>query len=293
MKVEVGIIILNWNGMQDSLKCLESLTKITKEEFDSEIYVIDNDSSDNSVQAIKNKFPNVDLLVNSENLGYSGGNNVGINKALGRGVDYILLLNNDTIVAPTFLDELVKFSKNHKEVGIIGPVLKFKKGFEVFYDLGGKINKFIGRTSHNKVSLLTGELPREADYLSGACLLIKKQVFATLGVLEPSYFFGFEDVELCLKAREKGFKIYIVPTALVEHLISSSIGATSPLKTYYLLRNNLLFVYRNFSLPFTISSYLYLAVLSVKIFINSPRNLNSLKDAWWDFLRGKTGKKSS
>lgn len=291
MKLTVGIVILNWNGKEDTLKCLESLTKVTKQEYLSEVYVVDNGSSDNSVAVIKAKFPHVDLIANGENLGYSAGNNVGITKALARGADYILLLNNDTVVTVRFLDELVKFSKNHKQSGIVGPVLKFKKGFEVFYDLGGRLNKFFGRTSHVQVSLLTAELPREADYLSGACLLIKKEVFTAVGLLEPTYFFGFEDVELCLKARQKGFKIYSVPTSLVEHSISGSIGATSPLKIYYLLRNNLLFVYRNFAAPNTIFSYLYLAALSAKMFINSTRNLAPIKDAWWDFVRGKSGAK--
>lgn len=291
-KPQVAIIILNWNGREDTLAALESLGKITTAYFSPQVYVVDNHSTDGSVESIKSKFPNVELIVNDANLGFSGGNNVGIKKALEKNADFVMLLNSDTVVTPNFIDELIKFINSHKDAGIVGPVLKFKKGFEIFYDLGGQLNFLIGRTTHRQVSLLSQELPREVSYLSGACLLIKKEVFDKIGLLNPDYFFGFEDVEFALEAKRHGFKIYIIPNSLIEHKISGSIGATSTLKIYYLLRNNLMFVSRQIPFPNTVFSYLYLLILSVKIVINSTRNLSAVKDAWGDFLRGKVGKKA-
>src|SRR3989344_1614119 len=111
---------------------------------------------------------------------------------------------------------MVKFALTNKKAGIIGPVLRFKRGFEVFYDLGGSLNPLIGRTSHRTVSLLTGELPHRVDYVSGACMLIKRSVLDKVGLLDEPYFFGFEDVEFCLQARKNGFDVFNVPTAIVE-----------------------------------------------------------------------------
>ncbi len=290
-KLKVGIVVLNFNGRADTIDCLASLEKLTGKEAEALIYVVDNNSHDKSVEDIREKFPKIEVIANNENLGFSGGNNVGIKKALQTEVDWVLLLNNDTIVEPNFLDELIKFGRTHPKAGILGPTLKFKKGFEVFYDLGGSINPWFGRTTHKTVSLLADQLPQKVDYLSGACMLIRKEVVTKIGMLEEEYFFGFEDVEFCLEAKKAGFEIYNVPTALVEHKISSSVGQTSPLKIYYLLRNNLRFFYRNLLLPKNLFGYVYLAVLSVKMVINSPHYIVPVSQAWADFVRGRFGKK--
>lgn len=290
-KIKVGVVVLNFNGRSDTLDCLASLEKLTNKEADPTVFVVDNNSHDKSVEEIREKFPKIEVIANSVNLGFSGGNNVGIKKALQTKADFILLLNNDTIVEPNFLDELVKFGRSHPRVGILGPTLKFKRGFEVFYDLGGKINPWFGRTTHKTVSLLADQLPSKVDYLSGACLLIRSAVINKIGMLEEDYFFGFEDVEFCLEARKNGFEIYNVPTSIVEHKISGSVGQTSPLKIYYLLRNNLRFFYRNLILPRNLFGYFYLVVLSAKIVFNSPRYIVPISQAWADFVRGRFGKK--
>ena len=291
-KAKVAIIVLNFNGQTDTLGCLESLMRLKNDQFNADIYLVDNHSTDRSVEIVRAKFPSVELLVNAENLGFSGGNNVGISKALKQDSDWILLLNNDTVVEKNFLDELLKFASVNKKVGILGPALKFKRGFEIFYDLGGVINPLFGRTTHRTVSLLTDQLPRKVDYVSGACMLLKREVVEEIGLLEEKYFFGFEDVEYCRTAKRRGFEIFNVPSSVVEHKISSSIGAVSPTKNYYLLRNNLLFFYRELLFPKNLLGYLYLMVLSLKMAIGSPRQLGVISLAWSDFFRGRFGKKS-
>lgn len=288
-KVKVGIIVLNWNGKEKTLSCLKSLEKITTTQAQVQVLVIDNNSTDDSVSQIKKDFPHLELLVNDQNYGYSGGNNVGIQKLLNKDTDWVLLLNNDTVVEPDFLDNLLKFATSRDKIGIVGPMLKFKRGFEVFYDLGGSVNPLFGRTSHREVSLVSNEPPRRADYVSGACMLIHRSVFDKIGLLDEDYFFGFEDVDFCLTAQENGFEVYCVPTSLVEHQISASFGQTSPLKIYYMVRNNLRFVYKKFIFPKNIIGYFYILVLSFKIFLNSARFYQAIIHAWLDFLRGKFG----
>jgi GT2 family glycosyltransferase len=270
---------------------LESLSQITTQVCLPEIIVVDNASIDNTPSEVRDAFPGVEVIVNPSNLGFSAGNNVGVRKALERGNDYVLLLNNDTKVEKNFLDQLVRFAQSKKEAGIVGPVLKFKKGFEVFYDLGGKLNPFFSRTSHVQVSLITDRVPHRVDYLSGACLLIKKEVIEETGYLHEPYFFGFEDVEFCFLSRKGGFYTYIVPNSLIEHKVSSTIGQASPLKIYYPLRNNLYFISRQVSFPFNLLSYLYVTALSIKMFLNSPRFFFPIKDAWRDFLTSHFGQK--
>lgn len=289
-KEKVAIIILNWNGKADTIECLNSLARIDTNKTDPWIIVVDNHSHDNSVNIFKEKFPGVTVIANNENLGFSGGNNVGIKLALEKKYDYILLLNNDTVVANDFLDALVTFSQSEKKAGIIAPVLKFKKGFEVFYDFGGVLNPIFGRAYHRQQSLLTDTTPKKTDYVSGACMLIKREVLEKIGLLDEAYFFGFEDVDFCLTTREAGYFVYLVPQALVEHKISASLG-NSPLKIYYLLRNNLRFIKQKFVFPWTLTSYLYGLVLGAKMIVNQPRYFSVVGMAWWDFLRGKTGEK--
>lgn len=290
-KPAVAIIILNYNGKRDSIDCLESLGRMSNRNFNFEIMLVDNGSVDKSVEIISNKYPMVSLIENHDNIGFSAGNNIGIKKALENGADLILLLNNDTIVHKDFLDELVVFAAANKKAGILGPALKFKKGFEVFYDLGGKLNSVFGRTTHQTVSLISGELPRRVDYVSGACMLIKSEVTRKIGLLDEPYFFGFEDVEYCYLARKNGFEVYNVPSSVVEHKVSASLGHNSPLKIYYLLRSNLRFIARQILFPKNLFGYLYLIVLSLKMFFNSPRYAISIMQAWVDFLRGNFGRK--
>lgn len=231
------ILLLNTNGKKDTVECLKSL-RTTNTSF--KVIVVDNASTDGSVKAIKKKFPGVEIIENKINLGFAGGNNVGIRYALKKRADEIMLLNNDTIVPPGLIKNLVSNSSD-----VTGCILKFYRNGEVFYDLGGHINWWIGRASHEEVRSVSEIEPRTPDYVSGAAMRIRRKVIEKIGLLDERFFIYYEDADFCTRAKKAGFKIAVEPNAIIFHKISAFRGRRSFFSVYHNLRSNLLFINKN------------------------------------------------
>ncbi|MCC6544980.1 MAG: glycosyltransferase family 2 protein [Nitrospirae bacterium] len=291
----VTIIILNWNGKDDTIECLKSVEKINYADYD--ILLIDNGSDDDSVKVFKNLYhnnPRIRLIENEKNLGFAEGNNIGIREALKRGSDYILLLNNDTVVKDDFLGELVKVGEEDKRYGIIGPKIYFWGVKKIIYAAGGGV---IGRLGQ---PLLTGLLREdrgqydkegETGFITGCALLIRREAVEKTGLLDEDYFFFFEDLDWNIRAKREGFLIAYAPKSIVWHRASSAVGFKSPNYYYYMTRNRILFVRKNFSvfsfiflfLPYFIFyRYLWLITkLSVNRKWEHVRAVN--RGVWWHF----------
>ncbi|MCP4536078.1 MAG: glycosyltransferase family 2 protein [Chloroflexi bacterium] len=241
----VTIIILNWNGLADTLACLESLAHLDNADA-CEILVVDNGSTDGSPPVIRERFPSVTLIEVEENLGFTGGNNVGMQWALERGSDYALLLNNDTEVAPDFLRLLVEAAEADSQVGIVGPTIYYYEEPQTVWSAGGKIDWRRGATwmvgLDERDTGQFGESPREMDFCTGCALLIKRDVLQRVGLLDDRFFTYYEETEWCVRARRAGFKIVHVPTAKMWHKIPLDARESSPLVHYYMTRNRLLFL---------------------------------------------------
>jgi GT2 family glycosyltransferase len=242
----VYIIILNWNGWQDTIKCIESCLKLAYPRY--RILIVDNDSTDGSMEKLHLRFPDIDILQTGSNLGFAGGNNVGIRHAIEQGADYVWLLNNDTIVDPSALVELVNVAKERDSVGIVGSKIYFYSQPDVIWFAGGLIRKLRGTSIHrghrekdegqyNKIS--------EVDYITGCSLLIKREVVAKVGLMDERFFLLFEEVDWNQRVKEQGYGILYVPFSKVWHKVSMSIGADSPAYFYYLIRNSLLFTLKH------------------------------------------------
>lgn len=255
---KIAILILNFNGKKDTLECLESIYRAL--EFKSLkvlVVVIDNGSTDNSIAAINKKFSQVKVIENKKNFGFAEGNNVGIRYALKNKFDYVLLLNNDTLVKKDFLVQLIKVAKKSKKTGIISPKIYFASGNEyhkdqykekergkVIWYTGGIIDWDNVLTSHRGVDEVDKgqyEKIEKTEFATGCCMLIKRKVFEEVGLLDKKYFLYLEDVDLCHRAKQAGFKIYFVPQAIIWHKNASSSAVGSSLQDYYLTRNRLLF----------------------------------------------------
>lgn len=274
------VIILNFNNKKDIILCLQSLIKAYSK---INVVVVDNGSSDGSVELIKAKFLSpprspfppssrlrragghlggvLKLIKNKENLGFAKGINKGIEFALKQGAESILLLNPDTEVTKGFLELLLT-----NKADIVGPIIKFKRKGEWIYDFGGKINFWLGRVNHDESSNPKAVFG-QPDYLSGCCLLIERRVFEKIGLLNEKYFLFFEDSDFCLKAKRAGFKVALEPKSMILHKLSE--GKKKPLYClYHLIRSNLIFV--NTWLPFYRRplAYLYLMALSFKMLLN-------------------------
>lgn len=257
------IIILSFNGGKDIIECLKSLKRKT-----AEVAVVDNRSTDNSVELIRKNFPRVKIIENKKNLGFARGCNVGIRYALKQGAGSVVLLNPDTVVEKRFLRSFLKpLLKNRAD--IVAPVIKFKRAGEWVYDLGGKVNWWLGRPKHLE-SNKKGDRKQEVDYVSGCAMLVKQPVFEKIGFLDEKFFLYFEDVDFCLRAKKAGFKIAVEPKSVVVHKLVES--KKKPFKQQlHLLKSNLLFIKRHvlfWRKPLAIS---YWWLLLVKIIIGRLR----------------------
>ena len=243
----VGIVIINFNQEKDTTACLSSLREIDHPNY--EIVLVDNASKNNSADRIKQNFPEITLIKNRENLGFSEGNNVGIRYLLKKETDHVLLLNNDTIVDRKFLTELVDGLEAYPNAGMAGPKIYYMGRPDVIWFAGGDFRSLSGRTFHYGLGQKDKgqfEKVREVGFVTGCALLVTRSVIEKVGLLDPDYFFSYEDVDWCVRAAKKHYKLIYVPSSRVWHKFAASAGGRfSPLYIYYRIRNNLLFTKKN------------------------------------------------
>jgi GT2 family glycosyltransferase len=251
----IAIVVLNWNGKQDTLTCLASLAQLN-----AEVIVVDNGSTDGSADAFRTQFPQYHLIENGENYGFAEGNNVGIRFAMHRGADMIMLLNNDTVVAPDILDHFVAQFAAAPEVGILGANICLFGQRETLDHLGGMWNPktatftFVGK---NEPATQWQE-SQELDYVCGAGIIIRRAVIEAIGLLDPRFFLIWEESDYCFRARRAGFKVATCPKARIWHKVSASF-TSKPHSTYFWWRNRLLWIEKNCS--FREKTSLYLRIL--------------------------------
>jgi GT2 family glycosyltransferase len=268
--MKITIIILNYNGGKDTLQCLNSCYQLPvfapssgrgAISYQLSITIVDNNSRDNSVREIKKRFPQVKIIENNENLGFAEGNNGGIRQALKEGSDYVLLLNNDTLVDKNLLVQLIKVMKKDKKTGIVSPKIYFSPGHEfhrqrykenekgkVIWYAGGRLDWNNVLTSHRGVDEVDKNQygrTEETDFATGCCMLIRKEVFEKVGLFDQRYFLYWEDVDLCQKAKEAGFKVIYTGQAFLWHKnAAGSGGAGGKTSVYYQTRNRLIFAFK-------------------------------------------------
>ena len=294
---KVHIILLNWNNEEDTLECVKSLEEINYDNY--KIIIVDNGSKIGSVLKIKKQYPEIKIIENKKNLGFAGGNNVGIKYAVENGADYVLLLNNDTTVEKDFLSELVKAGESDKKVGILGSKIFFYNEPNRIWFAGGKVSWMKNKGTHiglDEIDNKQYDEIKEVDYLTGCSLLIKKEVIEKIGVLAEDYFLYYEDTDFSLRARNAGYKIIYIPKSKIYHKISRSTKPGSSSYIYYHTRNGLVLAKRNGSLLNKIILYPYCVFLFLKqiikiIFIPKKRNWAfAVLKGERDFLLGKMGK---
>ena len=233
---EIWIVLLNWNQYALTAQCLRSLQKVTYPMLRS--LLVDNGSQDGSAQRIKAEFePGVLTLVNAENLGYAGGNNAGIRHALDHGADYVLLLNNDTVVAPDFVVPLLeRFRANAKTGAATAKIylmnateVERQTDEEVFWAVGGQIDWWWGAArcrGQGQVDRGQYDQPATVDYTQGCCMLVSKDAWQTVGLLDDQYFAYFEDGDWSMRCRAAGFELWYEPASVVWHLAGQALAVS-------------------------------------------------------------------
>jgi GT2 family glycosyltransferase len=238
----VYVIVLTYNHVDVTLTCLESINALTYPNY--EIVVVDNGSVDNTPEIVRQEFPELYLLANQYNLGFAGGVNVGIKYALWKNADYILLLNNDTIVTIDLLDKLIAKSKCLPDIGLLGPRITYYNEPAKTWFVGGMKSRFTNELIdlNSKMNVLTfDERIFEVDYLYGTAVLISREVFKKIGLFDEVFFMYNEDLDFCIRAKTAGFKLITVPNAVVKHLIETSSGQNSAFLNYHKTRSNVIF----------------------------------------------------
>ncbi|MEX1238609.1 MAG: glycosyltransferase family 2 protein [Cyclobacteriaceae bacterium] len=240
----VTIITINYNQLKLTCELLDSLRKIAYPAV--EIIVVDNHSKEDPTSVITEKYPEAKLIVSAENLGFAGGNNLGIKASTG---DYILFLNNDTEVHPDFLEPLVSlFESNAKAGAASSKILYHNSGETIQYAGSSSIDPFTGRSK----SIGYGEKDngqhnalRETELAHGAAMMVPRRAIDKVGLMPEFFFLYYEEVDWCESIKKAGYKIYFVPDSKVYHKESMSVGKGSTLKTYYMTRNRVLYMRRN------------------------------------------------
>jgi len=263
VKPKIAIIVLNYKQPDLTFTTIKSLKKIDHPSFDYQIILVDNGSPDDSFSKFTQKYKDdsiITLLKIESNLGYSGGNNFGINYALKNKFDYLLIVNNDVEVDKSFLNQLfLKLIENPLQ--IVAPKIYFAPGFEyhhnryqkneigkVIWALGSQIdwdNIYGSNIAIDEVDKgQFDKVNKKPDFISGCCFLVTSAFFKDVGLFDDRYYLYMEDTDLSLRAIKAGFQLTIVPKSIIWHLNSGSSGAASPLHDYFLTRNRLLFSFR-------------------------------------------------
>lgn len=273
---KVTAVLLNFNGYSDTINCIKSLYNLNYEKLN--IIVVDNASTDNSVQYIKSAFPNIRIITNKKNLGYSKGFNIGIKEALVLGSDFILVLNNDTLLNPELLNELVKTALSDHNIGaVFGKVLFY--GTNKLQSVGKSFNSYLLNSKligFGEVDTGQYDKVQQYDFADDVCLLISREALESIGGYDPDLFLYYEEVDLFVRLNKAKFKLYYNPNAIIWHKVSqSSGGGWNPIKSYHLSRSKIICLRKN------LNDFRFSIALLLISFTEIPKQMLN-----W-FLKGK------
>lgn len=319
MANSVAIIIVNWNNSKDTVDCIESIKRITYKNY--KIFLVDNGSDDDSFlkfQSLYTGAGNIELIKLNENIGFSGGNNVGIKAAMNGNFNYVMLLNNDTTVEPNFLDELIKVGESDEKIGVVGPKIYFYpfndnslqttnykpwpgklQTNRIWY--GGGDFTWLGGGKHlqyEEIDENPNETePKETKYMTGCAFLVKSEVLEKAGLMPEEFFLYYEDTDWSLSIRKAGYKIMYAPAAKIYHKVSRTTATLgNPKIHYYHIRNALLLSKRQAPKIILAGIYVWSAAHYLKqivklVILPSKRETSKMiMQGIEDFWKGKFGK---
>ncbi|MGH9151691.1 MAG: glycosyltransferase family 2 protein [Acidimicrobiales bacterium] len=243
----VHIVVLCWNGWEDTRECLESLRLVTYERVT--VLVVDNGSTDGTPERVAAGFPEFDLVCNPRNLGFAGGSNVGIRRALAAGADYVALLNNDTVVEDSFLQPLLSALQD-PGIGAVSPEIRYHDRPHLAWFSGGAIDWRTGWAYHTPPDPSRRTGPTDTPIVTGCCVVVPRDVFLRVGDFDERFFLIYEDTDWSVRSTRAGYRAVVVPESRVLHKVSASFRRDMPaLGTFYFTRNGLLFISKHARRP--------------------------------------------
>lgn len=288
----ICIILVNYNGYDDTVECIKSIENSDYDNY--KIILVDNGSKDKNKILNDNYINNAaDVIISEENLGFSGGNNLGIKYAQEKyDPEYYLLLNNDTVITKDTISNLKKGFDFDSKTGIITGKIYYFSEPKTIWAAGGKFNFNTGIADQPELGKIDDgvqyENTCEVSFATGCTMLISKQVINTVGYLEESYFLYAEDTDYCCRVLNAGFKIIYVGKALIYHKVSASTGKQSNMQQYYMFRNNCYIIKKYCNKP--LYGYARRIYRTIKEMKYEHYSLRVLYKAWRDFHKGIIGK---
>lgn len=292
-------IILNNNRCKDTLECLESLSRGTYSNHT--MIVLDNQTTDGSIDAIHERFPNVQIVPLAENLGYAGNNNVGIKIALEKGADWVFVLNEDTALDAACLAQLVAEGESDRQIGMVGPMVYHYNEPQYIQSGGGMLGPYWQSIHLAKDELDRGQLnePHTVEWISGCAILVRRGVIEQAGMLDERFFLYWEETEWCLRARRAGWRIVHVPAAKLWHKGVQRNYEPKPFVMYYGTRNRLLMLSKHRA-PLKVWIFAFTEIIRTLVsWTVRPkwRRKRSYRNAMWrglvDFFRHRWGRQEA
>lgn len=261
----VSIIIVNYNGFNDTCELIESIK--TNETYPYEIIIVDNASKNNEGDRLKTLLPDIKVICSKINTGFAQGNNIGVAHRCEESA-YLLFLNNDTILTGPILEKMIKPFENNRKIGCVSPKVTFWPEKETLQYAGATPmsaitlrNEFIG---YNQKDEARFNIAGETAFANGAAMMIRTNDIQKFGLMVDDYFLYYEEMDWCMRMRKSGFTIWYEPSAVIGHKESASVGLESPLQVYYHNRNRFIFAFNTVSsrLERTLS-YFYQALIAI------------------------------
>jgi GT2 family glycosyltransferase len=297
----VGIVLVNWNSYEDTAVCLRSLSAIKYGNV--EIIVVDNGSRDGSAKRLRAEFPDVTYIDSEENLGFTGGNNIGMEHALSSGCDHVLLLNNDTIVTIDFLAPLVdRLESNDRIAAVSGKIYyapQTRGGEDKIIWYAGCYRKWhMGYHHYGVEEKDTGKFDtaREIPYASGCLMLLRGSAIRKIGLLSPEYFIYWEEADWCHRARDAGYICFYEPKSVIYHnFTSAALGYETPFHMYMQYRNSFIYAKKHYHGLESLRYWtLYPIYILYRFFFDlRAKNPKAARAIFWgiaDYFRGYRGK---
>ena len=296
----IGIIIINWNSFDLTHACLKSLEEIDYKAIS--VILVDNNSSDDSLERLSAAHPWIVTVENEKNLGFTGGNNSGIRKAFELDCDYILLLNNDTQVEPDFLNILVEKIESDPNIGAVQPKIYYEYDRNVIWNAGGKYNPLLTQPStigENKIDDGSYQVTKSTDWITGCAFLIRSSVVREVGLTSELYFYGcFDDVDYSMEILKKGYELFFCANSIIYHAVGMASksendnpeGVLKPFFHYLVARNRWFFIRRHAKCIYLIPTLIYqiYSFLGHVAYFTFKRRFKKLKAYLHGFLHGIT-----
>ena len=289
----VAIILLNYNGANDTIECIESIKQSIYKNY--EIIVVDNCSTDDSIAALEeySKKTPFTLLKSKTNNGFSAGNNIGIKEAKKGKFDYVLLLNNDTLVTENFLVALLDAYKTVDRSSVLTGSILYAYEREKIWFAGGHCSEWTARPKHLRINEPISSIPENIErinFISGCEVLIPIAVIEKIGLMDEDYFLYSEDIDYSMRIAKNGIPMYYVPKSVIYHKVSSSTSKISRMVSYYSVRNRRILIKKHFPFPKNFVAIMYTNLQSLHRLIHKRLFIKPAFWGWVDYYKHRFGK---